>query len=438
MAASLLWVVHSSFAQDTLLQNAQSLLTAKQATQAYQLLSPQETARAGQPDFDYLLGIAALDSGRVTQAIFAFERVLAVQPGNALARAELARAYIAAGEADTAKSQLQQVKASPNVPPEARASVDRLLSSLESSSQGKPLKMYVEMGLGHDSNLSGGPNLTTFAVPNIFTPSSPPITVTLPAASRQRSDSVYHLGAGLTYQHALNASTDLTTQLNWRSTQPQSEKDLDTQTIDASIGIAHTAGANRYFLNLQHGQLSFDGNSYRKTTGISGQWLHSLSATQQLMAFVQHASLRYPGPGFSNAKRNVIGGAWGLALSSSTSMYLGAAFGGEQADKVAAKELGFKLTGLRAGGEHVLSQQMRLFANVGYEIRRHRANDFVFGLPRQDEQLDLALGLHYLLAPTRYGQWRITPQINFTHRDSNINVYEMKRTQINLTARLDF
>jgi outer membrane protein len=426
-------LVALAHAQDALLQNAKNLLATKQAPQAYELLSGQETARAGQPEFDYLLGIAALDSGRITQGIFALERVLAVQPNNSLARAELARAYVAAGETDTAKTQLQQVRAASNVPLEARASIERLLASLESAEQAKALKLYVEAGIGHDSNLSGGPNISTFAVPLLGG-----AVFNLSPTARQRSDSVILLGAGVSYQHALSANTDLLAQLNWRSTLPSSEKTLDTESIDGSLGVAHTVGANRYSFNLQLGHLAFDGSTYRKTTGLSAQWLHNLSGGQQLTAFVQHARLSYPSPGLNNAKRSVVGGAWGFPVTPATSAYIGAAFGGETAEKAAGKEFGYRLSSLRTGGEHVLSQQMRLFANLGWETRRHRASDAFFLVPRKDEQLDLALGLHYQLAPNRYGTWRITPQVSHTKRSSNINVYEMKRTQFNLTARLEF
>ena len=70
---------------------------AAQAEQTYLALAPQADERAGDPAFDYALGIAALDSGRYGEAIIALQRVLAVQPGNAQARAELARAYALAG-----------------------------------------------------------------------------------------------------------------------------------------------------------------------------------------------------------------------------------------------------------------------------------------------------------------------------------------------------
>ena len=78
---------------DALTDQAKRLLAQKQPKQAYDLLLPQEAARAGDPEFDYLLGVAALDSGDRERAVFALERVLAVQPNNHLARAEIARAY---------------------------------------------------------------------------------------------------------------------------------------------------------------------------------------------------------------------------------------------------------------------------------------------------------------------------------------------------------
>lgn len=422
----------SAHAQDALLQNAQSLIAGKQAAQAYQLLSAQEPQRAGQPEFDYLLGLAALDSGRVTQAIFALERVLAVQPGNSLARAELARAYLAAGETDTARSQLMQVKAAPDVPPQARASVERLLSSIDSDAPAKPLRFYVEAGLGHDSNLSGGPNLTSFAVPGFVIPFQ------LSVASKQRGDNTLQLGAGLAWTQAISNATEINAQLNLRSTRPFKEDTLDSRSIDGAIGLSHTVDATRYSFSLQLANLNFDGNTYRQTTGLTAQAIHKLNANNQLMGFAQLAQLDYPTQGLRDARRSVLGGAWGTVLSPASSTYLGFALGGEKASQAAGAEFGYRLTGLRAGGEHVLSPQMRLFANLGLEWRKHRANDTFFLDKRSDRQIDLTVGMHVQLPPSSYGQWRITPQLSWTDRSSNIVIYEMRRTQVGVTARLDF
>lgn len=95
----------SAGTRQKLLQDADRLIKAGKADEAYALLEPEQSRRAGDPDYDYLLGIAALDSGRSTEAIFALERVLAVRPKHLQARAEIARAYLASGEKAAAKQE---------------------------------------------------------------------------------------------------------------------------------------------------------------------------------------------------------------------------------------------------------------------------------------------------------------------------------------------
>ena len=70
---------------------------------------------AGDPGFDYLLGIAAMDSGHLTHSIFAPERVLAVEPDNLLARAEIARVYLMLGEVRTSQQEFETVSKSENL-----------------------------------------------------------------------------------------------------------------------------------------------------------------------------------------------------------------------------------------------------------------------------------------------------------------------------------
>ena len=68
--------------------HAKLLLDHGKADQAWRDLNQWSSSFAGNPNFDYLLGIAALDSGRFAPAVLAFERVLAQQPDNLQARAE--------------------------------------------------------------------------------------------------------------------------------------------------------------------------------------------------------------------------------------------------------------------------------------------------------------------------------------------------------------
>ena len=94
------------------LGEAESLLAAGDAQQAYTLLQPLEAGHAGDTWFDYLLGVAALDSGRTTEAILDLQRAAASAPQFSGARMELARAHFEAGELDY-RRWLEEAEATP-------------------------------------------------------------------------------------------------------------------------------------------------------------------------------------------------------------------------------------------------------------------------------------------------------------------------------------
>src|SRR5258706_8633388 len=98
------------------IERANALIKAGNAKQAYSDLILLQGKHSGEPAFDYVLGLAALDSGRIDDAIIAFDRVLAVQPNHAGAQMDLARAYYAAGSFDLAEAAFKQLQAL-NPPP---------------------------------------------------------------------------------------------------------------------------------------------------------------------------------------------------------------------------------------------------------------------------------------------------------------------------------
>src|SRR5688572_19780250 len=94
----------------TVLEQAKRLMNEGKAAEAFKLLAPLEPQRAGEIDFDYTLGIAALDSGHPDRATIAFERVLATNPDFVGARVDLGRAYFAMGSDDLARAEFETVQ----------------------------------------------------------------------------------------------------------------------------------------------------------------------------------------------------------------------------------------------------------------------------------------------------------------------------------------
>jgi tetratricopeptide (TPR) repeat protein len=152
---------------DDLLKNALALESQGRMAEAYTLLSPLTAERAGDADFDYALGLAASDTGHGGEALLAFQRVLAVQPGNAPARAELARVYAMTGDIDTAKAQFDTVVEDPSLPDPVRQRFNRIVRDLGREQQGGGTSVtgFAEISGGIDSNINTATNLTSITLP---------------------------------------------------------------------------------------------------------------------------------------------------------------------------------------------------------------------------------------------------------------------------------
>ncbi|RPH60942.1 MAG: hypothetical protein EHM83_13735, partial [Burkholderiales bacterium] len=112
-----------------LLAEARRLIATGQADSAFGALDARVADYAGDPEFDYLLGLSALDSGRPGQAVMALERVLMVRPDFLQARAEIARAYFAIRERENARREFETVAAQ-RIPDEARRVIGRYLDAI--------------------------------------------------------------------------------------------------------------------------------------------------------------------------------------------------------------------------------------------------------------------------------------------------------------------
>ncbi|MDX8379817.1 MAG: ShlB/FhaC/HecB family hemolysin secretion/activation protein [Gallionella sp.] len=94
---------------DTTLRTAKEMIKSDKPAAAYALLLPLEATLQGEVYFNYLLGIAALNSGQLAHAQQALERVLAYLPDFTGARLDLARACFQLADKSRAKSEFETV-----------------------------------------------------------------------------------------------------------------------------------------------------------------------------------------------------------------------------------------------------------------------------------------------------------------------------------------
>lgn len=134
---------------------AKKLIAQKAYKPAYALLVAQEVDRAGEPEFDYWLGVAAYESDLLERAAMAFERALTVNPDFDSARLELARTLFRMGSLDLAEQEFQRLLTrAPNA--EGREAINQYLVEIARLKAKQKLSFgsYLEMAAGRDTNIT--------------------------------------------------------------------------------------------------------------------------------------------------------------------------------------------------------------------------------------------------------------------------------------------
>src|SRR5581483_7557710 len=298
----------AAFAADEVLLQAKRYLDSGDAQSAYSLLIPLQSERAGDPDYDFLLGSAALELGKNTEAVFALERVLAVRPDSAPARAAIARAYFNLKETDTAKREFEYVQKE-NVPPEVSATIDRFLDAIQriEETQKVTIHGFVQFGFGYDSNVNSATSDSQVAVP-LFAGQ----LFTLSATSQQQSDGFFTFGGGLSLTAPITRQLSMFGNITYVNKSNFHEDDFSTYDYDANIGASYrfdrdlvTVAAQFNAFYVDNSQLYTD--AYRNAAGGVLQWQHDFNATNQVSAFAQYAQLRFPSMSPMDVNRSVGG-----------------------------------------------------------------------------------------------------------------------------------
>ncbi len=415
------------------LQAAHQLIRSGQTDKALGLL--QQHPDAERAEYHYLLGIAFLDSGQLSDAIRALKRSLAISPNLLQAKAELGRAYVLNGEAINAYTTFQEVRAG-NPPPEVLAGMERFIGHMaRGANQQKAVSGSLNLALGYDTNVNSGTSAT-----NIILPLFGGVPATLGPNANPQEDAFLMVGGHVAAQHAVSDALNLTGQagFNVKYNQDGSNRVHDNEQFNLALGGRYTQGAEQFSGAVVYEQFDYGRATLRDETGVELEWRHLTGGPLEWGLNYRHTRLDYPDIPVLDARRDV------LSLSALPAFFghrlqyapaLGNVYmGQENTDDSAADNLSYNFWGLRAAYLHRLTPATTLFASAGYENRKHGADDPLFLATRKDQRVDISLGtLHELRR-----NLALIPSVQWMHNNSNIEVYAFKRTLASLTLRLTF
>lgn len=455
LIATCLLASATAFAQSKqLLDNAKALMAAGDAQGAYELLIPLQGEFAGNPEYDLLLGVAAIDSGHEGEAVFALERVVAVQPDNTLARAELGRAFLRLSELDSARREFERVSQADDIPAPARETIVSYLDLFAAREQAARTdwRGYLGTELGYDSNVNAGVDSRCVIVPAVVgvtaaTAVCPAGRVDVGEDGAEVSSAFARVLAGVSVVHKFSPQWAATVRFDSSHRIHKSGSNFESGDVMAQIGGIYSDGPNQFMLAYQGDRFSSDptpnlgagelpgGN--RNANGFMAQWRGVIDDLSQVRVYGQFQRLTYRNQQARNANRWTGGISYSRAFPDVALEPVGfVSFrgGDEQNYADAAPHVGHQFYSVSVGGQAKVTPDTTMFGSLYYGVRNYDAPVPGFFSDRDDKRYEVQLGAHW----TGIKDWTVSPRIQLTHNDSNTSISDFERSVASVIIRRDF
>ncbi|MDH5485752.1 MAG: surface lipoprotein assembly modifier [Gammaproteobacteria bacterium] len=422
------------------LEQLQSLFKAYKRQQAYDYAKQHLQAMEGEPYFDYIYGVSAIDTGHASQGVFALERVLLTFPNDHVARLELARGYFILEEYARSRVEFESVMAIE--PPRAvQETALRYLDMirLREARYRTTSNGYVEIAIGNDTNVNSGSEPDPQAdIQLIDTSTAQEDTYTGVVASWQIT---HPFAPGWLFNTAITGSAQINKEF----------KEFNTLTATLQTGVRRIYKESKYSAELVLQQFNLDSEKYRTLTGINLDWDFSISQKARLSTGLQYSVLDYPDP--ENEVRNAdstnlsLGYTYTFATQMMPMLLLNLNYGQDKAEfaddpllsdgALGNTERDFK--GAQIGLLMNLSQKLALQTTASIQNSQYGGvvNDDQSGFTssiRDEDLISASFNLLWLINRT----WRMDLKTSYLENRSNIDLYNYNRTQISANFQYAF
>jgi len=429
LAIALVGPAHAQSSIDELDQ-ARALLANGNANQAYQNLLLREDQLAGDPEFDYLLGLAALESGRADAATFAFERALTVDPNFFGARVDMARAYFFLGNNDLARNEFMALKAL-NPPPAAERTIDSYLEAIAERTQTTRFSHFIETEIGYDTNANAATSQGTVFIPALNT------NVALDSNSASNEDWFARGRVGSKVAHKWSDATSLRASFSVDYHDFLTTDGFETTNFVGDVGADVASGADLFSIGLSAQYVKLDWNEYQTVAGINAQWRRTWNKLTQTTVFAQHNRVRYQQPtDISNdSNLNLAGITLVRALDDQgrTLISIGG-FGGIGAERNTRIDGSREIFGARIAAQHRFTSSISASVGAGWQISLYDRENTLFNVRRRDQQIDFNASVNWIPAD----KWTVRPRLSLRRNITDVTLSAYERAELGLTVRRDF
>jgi len=411
------------------LGEARRLLEVGEAEQSIALLNHDLLRFAGNADYNYLLGLALYQAGHAGEALFAFERVIMVNPDNLAARLKAAQINLERGDTTHADELLAPLSEQrPDT--EQQREIARMRAKIAAGTAGGGISVrgYVLTGIGWDSNVTSGPSQTELVIPQLSR------SMTSLGTATRDDDLVGMVEVGLSLRKSIDEDTWLIGGSSIRQGFNSTRRDMKEGAASLDLGAIRRIGHNFLGVTLLAQDYLLGDATYRNSLGTRLNWIHPLEDHSKLTIYFQHLNFVYH-QNIDNAIRKVGGVTYEFTMNDGAKTLQYGVYGGEEDAKDPSKpNFSFRLLGVHLAGNLHVSDDLSLSAGAIYELHHHLAEDGLYSITRHDAQFSVGASADYHLSERRH----LIPLYTHTLNVSNVDLYKYSRNTVMLQFKWEF
>lgn len=412
------------------LSHLQKAIDTEQYATAWQQAERLKSTYEGDPQFDYLYGLAALEMGHFDYALLALKRAVANQPLSVRPRLELARTYLALKNPTSAINEFKTALELP-MPPVVRGNVQQQLQGLskadQSISQGA-WQTAVNFALGHDSNVNLGVNNASINLP-IFG------EVTLDNSSVKQDSSFGELGAQFSYNRVQSPEQAwfISTRLNSKQ-YPQSVA-YSTRDLNLNAGAVFLEGNKRYQLGLNLQALNLRDNRYSHAQALEASLNYKLSETSDWLNAVTWSHTNYQQKANKNQDNQTVQLSSQYQFSTGELGHqVGLAVSHDFPAKHKFKYLNRDIVSLGYGLSKTWNTMHTSSIGINAQRRVNQDHDLTYRAKRKDKRLTLQITHQMQLT----NKTTFFTNAGYVNNASNLDLYDSKKAFIKVGLSYQF
>jgi hypothetical protein len=248
------------------------LISARQFEQAYALGKEGLDDWEGVAEFDFLFGLAALESGEPNESVYALERAASLATDSVLrgrARLELARAYFVTNNLTASQNLFNAVLAT-NPPANVQQNINAFLQLIETRQNAREstFQWTVSSFIGSDDNINSATSNGLIDTPLVG-------IIELNQEGQQIDDNYSNSSLAMAYSYPFNRNRSLDVTANLVHLDNFDTDQFDIDSLRGEIAYNWGSDINRFRHSLAATTVSLDGDGFQDVVALNSSWQHA-------------------------------------------------------------------------------------------------------------------------------------------------------------------